>query len=178
MKKGFLLRVFFTTFISAFLILTSACNGNFINQTEDNATKPYPGMGSEPIPNPNSNDPEIVDPLITPVAEKDTGVIVGLVSSYSSQKPLAKVKIYLANKVPLEPGPGYVISFQEKSSPQTDTNSQGQYLITKIPPGEYVILMVTPFGTYPLANDETDQIELDIKAGDVVDVGLAYVNWP
>lgn len=170
-----MLIILYITFLS---FVMASCNTIAPNKLTPNTTEEY--SIKEILTNTNSENskPEVVNTVISVTSDPNTGIVQGLVSSYSTKEPLPEIKIYMANKVPLEPEPGYVISFQEKSSPQALTNPHGQFLIHNIPPGEYVILMVTPFGTFPLGNEETNQIELDMKAGDSIDIGAAYVNWP
>jgi len=138
----------------------------------------YPITGNDTT---NDNEETIQptsEPLKIPEADPETGIVHAQVYSYTTNEVLPDVKIYLADKVPLEPGPGYTISFQEKSSLHAQTNDRGEFLILDINPGEYIPIMVTPFGIFPLANDETDEIELVVEAGQIYDLGSTSVNWP
>lgn len=121
---------------------------------------------------------QISPPLIIPEPDPNNGIVVGTLISKTMHEPMPFITIYMANKVPLEPGPGYVISLQQKSSPQTVTNERGEFIVVTIPPDEYIPLMVTPFGTFSLLDLDSKEVELEITKGVVIDLGETYVNWP
>jgi len=138
----------------------------------------YPITGNDTT---NDNEETIQptsEPLKIPEADPETGIVYGRVYSYTTNEVLPDIKIYLADKVPLEPGPGYTISFQEKSSPHAQTNDRGEFLILDINPGDYIPIMVTPFSIFPLANKETDELELVVESNQIYDLEATYVNWP
>jgi len=145
---------------------------------------PLPDMQKTSYPVSENNDDieeQILptsDPLIIPEAKTESGIVHGQVYSFTTNEPLINSRIYLAEKVPLEPGPGYTIAFQERTSPNAQTNERGEFLIEEVDPGEYIPIMVTPFGIYPLANEETDEIQLIIKAGQIYELENTSVNWP
>jgi len=118
------------------------------------------------------------EPFVIPEADPESGIVHGQVYSYTTNEPLINSRIYLAEKVPLDPGPGYTIAFQERTSPNGQTNERGEFLIEDVEPGKYIPIMVTPFGIYPLDNAETDEIQLIIEAGQIYDLGNTSVNWP
>lgn len=115
---------------------------------------------------------------ITPIRQSDFGVVLGNLLSLLDKKPLSGVKIYAAEKVPIRPGDGYVITLQEKSSPQAVTNVNGQFVIESIPPNEYVLMFITPFSNHTVLDASNEEIHLSILGGDLFDLGRVYVNWP
>ena len=117
-------------------------------------------------------------PQKTPVADSETASIYGVLYSYSDKLPLYDVRIYAADVVLIEPSGGKVYTTQEKTSPQAATDMIGQFMITDIMPGTYYFMMVTPFGNYPLFDQDNNNFELELKGGDVINFGDVYVNWP
>jgi len=178
-------------------LITSGCSNErtiFTNQGEAEATlhenESYPIITQTPNMQPfsypvdESEEPFLEQitptsgPLIIPEPNPNAGIITGILLSSTTNESLPHVKIYMAKKVPLEPGSGYVLSFQKETSPQTDTNGRGEFIIENIPPGEHMILFVTPFGSFPLFNDNAEQIEIDISTETIYELGKVFVNWP
>jgi hypothetical protein len=144
----------------------------------DTQSTSYPVTGDNTTDDNGESTQATSDPFIIPDANPDSGVVHGQIYSYTTNEVLPNVMVYLAEKVPLEPGPNYTISFQEKSSPHTQTNERGEFLIVDVAPDEYIPIMVTPFGIFPLANDTTDEIELVVESNQTYDLEATYVNWP
>jgi len=117
-------------------------------------------------------------PQKTPVANSETAAIFGVLHSYSDKLPLQGVMVYAADVVVVEPSGGKVYTTQEKTSPQTATDMIGQFVIIGIKPGTYYFMMVTPFGNYPLFDEDNNTFELEFMGGEVINFGDVYVNWP
>ena len=116
--------------------------------------------------------------LEIPEPDPEFAVVHGILLSNVDKTPLHLMMVYAADKVPLEPGGGFVYSNQEKNSPHFETDAAGQFLLTKVPAGSYIMMMVTPFGSYGLLDAKNEEIHLDLKAGDLIDLGEVYVSWP
>jgi hypothetical protein len=116
--------------------------------------------------------------LEIPAPDPDFAIVHGILLSNVDNTPLHLMMVYAADKVPLEPGGGYVYSIQEKTSPHFETDAAGQFLLTKVPAGSYIMMMVTPFGSYGILNANNEEVHLDLKAGDLIDLGEVYVSWP
>lgn len=137
----------------------------------------YPA-GQEPTAVSPTEVVNTAEPLQVPDSEDETAIILGIVLSLSTGQPLKSVDLYLADKTPLGDTGEYVYSLQEKSSPHTLTDSSGQFIIAGVKPGPYVVMMTTPFGNYIALNEDNQEIHLDLEAGDVLDLGTIYINWP
>jgi hypothetical protein len=144
----------------------------------DTHSTSYPVAGDNTTDDNGEATQATSEPLVIPDANLDSGIVYGQIYSYTTNEVLPNVMVYLAEKVPLEPGPNYTISFQEISSPHAQTNERGEFLITEVAPDEYIPIMVTPFGISPLANDTTDEIELVVESNQTYDLEATYVNWP
>jgi len=114
-----------------------------------------------------------------PISSVESGAVYGKLLSITDKTiSIDGVQIYIANIVPIEPDGGYVFTIQQNSSPQTVSNRDGRFAISGITPGEYALMLVTPIGQTTLLNENRELIKLNIKAGDVIDIGEVYANWP
>lgn len=150
-----------------------------INKPEVYIGTIYPA-GQEPTEKlpPTDMGGSISEPQKTPEQDPETASIFGVLYSYTNKQPLEGVMVYVAEVVTVEPSGGKVYTIQEKSSPQSSTDAIGQFMITGIKPGTYYFMMVTPFGNYPLFNEDNETFELELKGGDVINFGNVFVNWP
>lgn len=141
----------------------------------------YP-LGQDPTVKLSPTTPELGGPTPkpqkTPEQDPETAAIFGALYSYTNKQPLQDVRVYAADVVTVEPSGDKVYTVQEKSSPQSSTDANGQFMITSIKPGTYYLMMVTPFGNYPLFNEDNETFELELKGGDVINFGNVFVNWP
>ena len=61
-----------------------------------------------------------------------------------------------------------------------ETNMQGQFIVDNVPPGDYYLVAQT-FYDWPAAftsPDDSLPTLVTVKAGDQLNLGLLYVNWP
>lgn len=139
----------------------------------------YPA-GKEPTPLPGSiaTIGPTSDVQQVPAADPETASVYGVLYSYSDQQLLQHVMIYAADVVIVESSEDKIYTTQEKSSPHIGTDDRGQFTISGIKPGTYFFMMVTPFGNYPIFDENNQTFEIELKAGDVVDFGKTFVNWP
>lgn len=137
----------------------------------------YPA-GKEPTSIPTAQVIGTTEPNSIPDSNPGIAAVYGVLKSYSDKQPLQGVMIYAADVVIVETSGDKIYTTQEKSSPHDATDNIGQFTITQIKPGNYLFMMVTPFGNYPIFDDKNLQVELELKAGDVIDFGEIYVNWP
>ncbi len=133
----------------------------------------YP-VASELSPTPSENNLSIRTPENTP----GFGVVYGQLNSKTENKPLSDVKIYLAEKVQINQSESYVLAVQEKGSPQSLTDVNGRFIIEAIPPANYVLFFITPYGNYTVLDSKDTEIHLTIESDDLLDVGRVFVNWP
>lgn len=153
-------------------------NSDFVDSYPVDIDTPTSVINSYPLAIEDNTPTHPSPPMTIPNPDPQNGIVVGTLISKTTLEPMPFFTIYMADKVPLEPGPGYVISFQEKSSPKTITNERGEFILENIQPDEHIPLMVTPFGTFPLLDSDFNQIEIEITKGFVYDLGEIFVNWP
>lgn len=180
-------KVWFFLFIFI-IIFTSACTNNYIKDTKNESSYPispsnvvnndvddsetgYP-ITSYPTPANDYNKLEIPSP------NPDTGIIYGKLISLTTDENLSFSNVYLAEKIILDSNGEYILSYTGNSSPHTQTISSGDFLITEIPPSEYVLVLVTPIDTFPIVDEVGNQIELIISGGESINLSEIYSKWP
>lgn len=180
-------KIFFISFIFV-IILTSACTknsiivpnnesgypispSNVVNNDVDDSETGYP-ITNYPTPTNDYKKLEIPSP------NPDTGIVYGKLLSLTTDENLSFSNVYLAEKIIMDSTGEFILSYTENSSPHTQTNSSGEFLITEIPPGEYILVLVTPIDTFPIVDDLGDQIELIIGGGESINLSDNYAKWP
>jgi hypothetical protein len=203
LKRLFLITTFLTT-ILVMSVLT-ACSQKVPAENANNESmqstglEPYPGTLGEsevtafplitsnaidntyPVRTPETTSYTQESPMITitpPIPSVDGGAVYGTLVSVSNSLPLSAVNLFAAEKVYIGDTRDYVIAIQEKSSPQGETNAIGQFVIEKIPPGEYLLMLITPGGTYSGLDKNNEEIHLKIEPNSVIDLGIVSINWP
>jgi hypothetical protein len=155
-------------------------------QATDSQAYPYPAPQGyvtrtpRTYPEPQNNVAiSTATPIVVPTAGKDTGVVTGILINTETGEPMAFQSVYLGIRVYLTPGPGYTYALQEASSPHALTAEDGEFAIGDVPPGDYILMIFTPFGASVVMQPNTDR-ELDVKvaAGQVVDVGTLEAVEP
>jgi hypothetical protein len=61
-----------------------------------------------------------------------------------------------------------------------ETNAQGQFVVDNVPPGDYYLAVWTVYD-WPAAftsPDDAIPVRISVEAGDRLDLGLLYVEWP
>lgn len=137
----------------------------------------YP-VGQEPTSDFPGQIVGTIEPNIVPDSDPDFASMYGVLNSYTDKEPLQGVMVYAADVVIVEPSGDKIYTTQEKSSPHDATDDIGQFTLVDIKPGNYLLMMVTPFGNYPIFDENNIQIEIELKAGDVINLDEVFVNWP
>jgi hypothetical protein len=128
-------------------------------------------------PTPSGSDPTVITTLPAPGA--DTGVVTGSVFSTNVNAPLSSVGVYLGEYMYLTPGPDYMITMREQGSPHTLADANGRFVIDKVPPGKYPILLWTPFNSKVVPDAEAKkELVVTVEAGKVTDLGEIRIEFP
>lgn len=118
-------------------------------------------------------------PFTIPEPGSDTGVVTGIMVDAETGEPLGSQSVYLGYKVFLTPGPGYTYALQEMSSPHTLSTPDGEFAIGDVPPGQYILMIFTPFGVSVVMQPNTDrEMDIVVEAGQVVDLGALEAVKP
>lgn len=122
--------------------------------------------------------PQIIFTQNPPNSQEDLGIVYGTLISLTDGSMISQVTLIAAEKVYLDNSEGYVITFREKSSPRGETNEFGQFVIDSISPGEYVLMLVTPGGSYLALDKDLEEIHLVIEPNSVSNLGDVLISWP
>jgi len=138
----------------------------------------YP-VAQEPPSDPINQIVGTIEPNVVPESDPNNASVYGFLTSFTDKQPLQGVVIYAADVVIVETSGDKIYTTQEKSSPHDATDNIGQFTITEIKPGNYLLMLVTPFGgSYPIFDKDYIQMEIELKAGDVIYLDEVFVNWP
>jgi len=139
----------------------------------------YPGpLGGSGIPETASTPEYFVTHLVVPTPSSGKAVVTGrlLIGGEVGQPFLAT--LYLASTVPPST-PNYppLIAFSEQSDQlgiqDADT---GRFLFTDVVPGQYAIIIWTPFGGNPLVDGSGNSILFMVNPGEVKDLGIIQIK--
>lgn len=146
-------------------------------ETEGYIGTVYP-VGQAPTLDPLTNLTGTIEPNFVPEMNPDKAAVYGVLTSFTDKEPLKGVMIYAADIVIVETSGDKIYTTQEKSSPHDGTDDLGHFTITEINPGKYQLMLITPFGSYPIFYTNYDLVELELKAGEVIFLDEILVNWP
>jgi len=118
-------------------------------------------------------------PFTVPEPGSDTGVVTGILVDVETGEPMAYQSVYLGFKIYLTPGPGYSYGLQEVTSPHSLTTPEGEFAIGDVLPGEYIVMIFTPFGASVVMQPNSDrELEVVVAAGELVDLGTLEALKP
>lgn len=159
-------RILFTVLL---ILLAGCAQGAGTDSTTSNTPPP----GEAPV----ATAPAVITTPPTPA--QDSGVVVGRLVSRAASSPLASQTVYLGERLPLEPGPGYLITLEQEGSPHTTTDANGRFVFASISPGDYPLIIWTPFRSLvvPDAGGQ-EEFTVTVTAGGTTDLGELQVDWP
>jgi hypothetical protein len=139
----------------------------------------YPGPGNgNGVTEPISTFEYYVTQLVIPTPASGKAIVTGqlLIGGEGGQPYLNP--LYLASTIPPST-PDYppMISFSEQTDQLgiQDVNT-GQFVFTDVAPGQYAIVMWTPFGGNPLVDKSGASIIFTVNADEVKDLGIIPVK--
>jgi hypothetical protein len=184
----------------ALIFLVSACSGTVedtptpvsaftptsmqvVEEEETSSAYPLPERYVPPTlsyPLPPTEVPVFASSEFTiPAPDDESGVVIGQLIDIDTNELLAGQSVYLGQKIFHTPGPDYSIGVQEMSSPHTIANSEGRFALGDVEPGEYVILVWTPFNAYIITDPITNiEVQVRVNAGETLDLGVLMAKNP
>jgi hypothetical protein len=108
--------------------------------------------------------------------EKKLGLVSGRLINKSTKTPLPSLKVYLGQFLPLHPGPNYLITFQEKSSPQTFTDTDGNFTFREVPPGIYPLMVWTPIRVYVVEANGKKELRIAVNPGEIINLNEVEID--
>lgn len=164
------------------LVLSGIMFVALINACSVFPSSPYPS--DHPAPYPNTRNSRILSPSdlppSVPTPLKGTGTIVGQIASTASEKSATGFYLYLANLLPLTPGPGHLITIDPERSPKTIVSVNGRFIISNVTPGQYALVLWLPRDSRFIADPNNPEQELivSVTSGEIVDLGILRVSLP
>jgi hypothetical protein len=121
----------------------------------------------------------LVETSILPTPNQETGVVVGYLISRITNSPLVAQTVYLGEFLPMEPGSNYLVTLEVEGSPHTKTDDQGRFVFAEIAPGDYPLIVWTPFRSKVVTMSPDERaLAVTVRAGESLDLGQVEVEWP
>jgi hypothetical protein len=147
----------------AALVITSCTSSS----TGTRQIPPEPSVSGIP------NGPGVTTP------EAGTGSVEGRLISSSSDLPLQGQTVYLGDFLPLDPGDEYLVTLEVEGSPNTRTDETGLFIFSGISPGNYPLLIWTPFKSMVIPDHTNDkELIVVVLEGQTTQIGDLVVDWP
>ena len=139
----------------------------------------YPGpLGGSGNPETASTPDYYVTNLVVPTPGNGKAIITGqLLLGGEDGKPYLAT-LYLASTVPPST-PDYppLIAFSEQSDQLGVQDVEtGRFLFTDVVPGQYAVVIWTPFGGNPLVDESGGSILFTVNPGEVKDLGIIPIK--
>jgi hypothetical protein len=142
-------------------------------QTASTSSIGYPNPGA-----PDVSPTQAIPTYVIPTPDEKNGVVVGQLVVPGSGRLLADLPVYFGQLLPMEPGPAYMVTVQEKSSPHTLSDGEGHFALSA-KQGDYVLIIWTPIHSRVVINPATNkEWQVSVKAGETINIGKIEVEWP
>ncbi len=126
----------------------------------------------------------LVNATTAPVPQDGMAAVSAVLFSYAFNSPIVTTYFYLTPAAVVDGTPVPEIAIYgprpDKGDVGGNTNEQGQLMLDNVPPGDYFML-VSSFYDWPAAFNSPDDwmpALISVQAGQQLDLGLLYVNWP
>lgn len=120
-------------------------------------------------------------PTRTPLPQPsgNAGTVTGRIMQSSTGAPLEGPAVYLGDLSPMTPGPDYLITMQQNSSPHAPIDRDGYFAVTNVKPGTYGLVIWSPIRSTIVADPAKNLKELlvTVKPGEITDTGELVVDW-
>jgi hypothetical protein len=156
-------RILFDSLILFLISITLAgCNAE---------TKPtQPGVNT-------SNTPVAI--AETPAVSAEMGALRIVLRYSQNGEPVRSQNLYLAEMRPLQGATqeAYVPVLDMNTASRAESTPNGDVIMSLVAPGKYALAILTPVGSQLVVDSENNrEITLDIKAGEITDLGIRKVT--
>jgi hypothetical protein len=150
------MKKYYLFYLLAFAVITSC-------SVESQTTVPDPTETSK------ENSSQILN------SDPNFGVVTGTLLFTEDDQSVAKanVPLFLAEVLTDENGVPRVAAINRIESPRTATDSEGQFIFSNVPPGDYGIVLDIVVKAYLLPEpDSDDDLIISVLPGEVIDLGI------
>ncbi len=136
----------------------------------------FSGDSGYPIDSPEAEAHVLPDDLDIPDPSEGTAVVHGkLVSLSSDNGPYIAPALYLGSVLSSENGI-FLGSISVDEDPEGLQASNGEFVFTDVPPGNYGLFIWTPVNAFIIKDETTEEpVVLEVVAGETYDLGTIYV---
>ncbi len=111
--------------------------------------------------------PLAISPVMTP--QPGMGIVMGQLIDIRTGQPAYKTILYLEPTI--EHQAPLVLYGPLNGQPETDSLPDGRFVLDKVPPGEYILALYSPVDILYYQKPEGTAVIIQVKAGQVVDLG-------
>ena len=185
MKKFIHLSILLLT-----LFAISSCTTNELaTETEDTGAYPVDGNVETtldpdifstdvgyPVDDSATQTHTMPDDIDIPAPSEGTAVVHGeLISLSAESSPYIAPALYLGTLMTSENG-AFLGSISVDEDPEGQQASNGKFVFTDVPPGNYGLFIWTPVNAFIIKDEKTaEPIVLEVTAGQTYDLGTIYV---
>ncbi len=166
--------------LAAMLVLTG-CDVLFPPSTPGTSAYPSDVNATGAYPGPAAVKPPANLPTRTPLPQPsaNTGTVTARIIQASTGAPLQGPLVYLGDVSPMTPGPDYLITMQQNSSPHAPLDRDGSFALMNVKPGTYGLIVWSPIKSTIVADPTKNLKELlvTVKPGEITDLGELVVDW-
>lgn len=166
------------------LIVWTILQGSCSTQPIANFPPSYPYPGFQELP---SGDPRpilVQAPIDAPQPSPGRASISGVLYSYTMSRVLPQTMFYLTRAVGDDNRliPAWLIGPQpEKGDIRGWTDAYGQFTLNDIPPGNYYLIVWSPYDWIPANNTDNHDLTprlIVLEENQKKLLGIVYVSWP
>jgi hypothetical protein len=183
-------KYLYLSILMLMIFVISSCTTNELaTETEDTGAYPvdgnplatldpeiYAADAGYPIEDSTSQAHTMPDDLDIPAASEGTAVVHGeLISLSAENSPYIAPALYLGSLLTSENG-AYLGTISVDEDPEGLQASNGKFVFTDVPPGNYGLFIWTPVNAFIIKDEKTTEpIILEVTAGQTYDLGTIYV---
>jgi len=134
-----------------------------------------------PIPNTNPTEVALTTPQpLAPTAPLDKGVVIGILLTWGTDRPITDAQLYLAEVAPADQGSDLPVAVRYPDSPTTSSDSMGDFVFASLEPGSYALVLWSPLSSTLVKDGSGDSdVVFTISPGESIYLGAVFgpANW-